>query len=138
MKRFLVDFGAAAIVALALFIILAFLTRTGAIAPGDPFAYSTGFPLAYSHQNLPCPLPNPANGCGYSTNLAFVALDYVFWLAIASIIIFGYDTASHGFSSRPARKQEQETLRGGYSTAVPTVHKRCWTCTQKYKPEPRI
>lgn len=50
-----------------------------------PGGYSTGFPLPWSSPVTGCPNPNPFNGCGYSTSLPAVFLDYVVWVAV----IFG-------------------------------------------------
>ena len=50
-----------------------------------PGGYSTGFPFPWSSPITGCSNPNPFNGCGYSTSVPIIFLDYAVWVAV----IFG-------------------------------------------------
>jgi len=47
---------------------------------------SVGFPVAYGTQ-VDCYLSGPG-GCGYSYDITLMTLDYLFWVVVASAIVF--------------------------------------------------
>ncbi len=63
-----------------IFLGIAYLATLG------PSGVSSGYPLTYSYLNLPC--ANPFGGCSYSYDPLLVSLDYLFWFAVAFVIVF--------------------------------------------------
>jgi hypothetical protein len=74
----------ALVAGLMLFGLSALETRT-------PAGSSNGLPLTYSAPISPCSTGNPLNGCGFSYNAGIVALDYLFWAALAFAFAFLLD-----------------------------------------------
>ena|SRR5438477_7048820 len=65
-----------------------FLLLATARAPGSPSEYPAGFPFTYKYPNPPtCGFLNPLNGCGYSYDPIYIGLDYLFWLAISTLLV---------------------------------------------------
>ncbi len=98
-RRFAID------CVIALPIGLLFLGLT-AVATRNSEGGSNGFPLTYGRPVTPCPAPNPFNGCGFSYSAPVILADYLFWVAIASMVLFVIDLARTRRAqtvSRPAR-----------------------------------
>jgi hypothetical protein len=57
-----------------------------ALATRSPEGYLAGFPMKMAESNLPCPRPNPLNGCGFSYIPWIVGVDFLFWVGVASIV----------------------------------------------------
>jgi hypothetical protein len=62
-----------------------------ALETRSPTGSSTGLPLSYSALIASCRAPNALNGCGFSYNVGIVALDYLFWAALAFAFAFIID-----------------------------------------------
>src|SRR5487761_569627 len=68
------------------------LLGVSALATHTPWGSSNGFPLTYSFPISGCGAPNPFNGCGYYYDTGLIALDYLFWTALAFALVFILDT----------------------------------------------
>ena len=96
-----------------------FLLVISAAATMEPWGASHGYPLHYSYPNLPCKAPNPFNGCGYSYDPALVGLDFLFWLAIATVSVSVVDLSWNQLSSpskksiRQSSSQSSQNVGGG-------------------------
>ncbi len=74
---------------LALILGLGFLGVSALVVPAgtNPSGLrSVGFPVAYGTQ-VDCYLSGPG-GCGYSYDITLITLDYLFWVVVASAIVF--------------------------------------------------
>ena len=95
------------------------LLLINASATREPWGASDGYPLHYSYPNLPCKAPNPFNGCGYSYDPALVGLDFLFWLAIATVSVSVVDLTWNQLSSpskksiRQSSSQSSQNVGGG-------------------------
>jgi len=68
------------------FLLGAGLLAVSALATRSPEGYLAGFPMRMAESTLPCPRPNPLNGCGFSYVPWIVGLDLFFWVGVASIM----------------------------------------------------
>jgi hypothetical protein len=86
MRRFAMNLA----IALPIGLLLLGLT---AVATHNSEGGSNGFPLTYGSPVTHCPATNPFNGCGFSYSAPAILADYLFWVAIALVVLFVIDLA---------------------------------------------
>lgn len=100
-----------------------FLLLISASATREPWGASDGYPFHYSYPNSPCKVVNPFNGCGYSYDPVLVGLDFLFWLAIATVAVsaidltwnqisFALGRASNNLPSRSSQNVKKRAQQG--------------------------
>jgi len=93
----------AVVVGVSLFSLSTLATRT-------PDGSLGGFPLGFSRPITPCHSTlNPFNGCGFSYDPWIVGVDFVFWVALASIAILLFSKIPT--TTRSGTPQVQKALR---------------------------
>ncbi len=75
--------------------------------PSGP--HSVGFPVAYGTQ-IDCYLSGPG-GCGYSYDITLMTIDYLFWVVVASAIVFPANIIRVRSFSKKQNENEKSSKR---------------------------